>query len=150
MKKHLFLFVCFILTITACFAQKKEGKNYEKIKTLKINYISSELNLTPEQASKFWPVFNEYEKENWKLRSTKIKNIKTEIEQNGNIESLTDEKANELSAKIIKISDKYAANKSITFDKLGTILSPQQLLKLHFTEMEFNRKVLRKLHQEKK
>ena len=151
MKKHLFLYcIIFLSAITISSAQKKDGKNYEKIKTLKINYISSELNLTPEVAEKFWPIYNEYEKVNRKLRSTKIRNIKHEIEQYGSIDSLTNEKAIELSNNFMKIIDTYAENKRTTFNKLSTFLTPQQLLKLHFVEMDFNQKVLRKLHHENK
>lgn len=101
-------------------------------------------------AEKFWPIFNEYEKVNRKLRSTKIKNVKYEIEQSGSIDSLSNEKATELSEKLIEVIDTYAENKRSTFNKLAEFLTPQQILKLHFAEMEFNHKVLRKLQHEKK
>jgi len=124
------------------------AKNYEKIKTLKVNYISSELNLSPELAEVFWPIYNQYEKENRELRSIKIRNIKVEIEQNGSIDNMSDKMALELSKKFLKISESYFENRKSTFKKLEKILPPQQLLKLNFVEMDFNQKVLRKLQRE--
>ena len=40
----------------------------EKIEALKIAFITQRLNLTPEEAQKFWPVFNQYESEMKTLR----------------------------------------------------------------------------------
>jgi hypothetical protein len=33
----------------------------EKVETFKIAFITKALNLTPDEAQKFWPIFNEYE-----------------------------------------------------------------------------------------
>jgi Spy/CpxP family protein refolding chaperone len=141
----LFIGVTFIST-----AQKKDVHTYEKIKTLKINFISTKLSLSPEAAEKFWPIYNEYEKENRKFRSSKVQSIKKEISKNGSIEELTDEKAMELSNRFIELTDKYAENKRNCFKQLAPVLTPQQLLQLHFAEINFNKKVLRKLNREKK
>lgn len=152
MKKN--ILICFTFLFACAFsinAQKKmDKKKYEKIKILKVNYISSELNLTPEVAEKFWPIFNQYEKINRDLRSTDIHNIKNEIEQKGSIDSLSNVEALELSGEFLKISEKHTENRRETFKKLKEILTPQQLLKLHFVEINFNHKVLRKLRRENK
>lgn len=149
-KRQLIYIAAFLIGLFASTAQKKGGHNFEKIKTLKINFISSELNLSPEVAEKFWPIYNKYEEMNRQLRSSKVKNIKEEIEKDGTVEELSDEKALELSRKLIQITNQYAENKRNCFQQLEPILTPQQLLKLHFSEMEFNYKVLRKLKKEKK
>lgn len=150
MKNKILLFgsfiLCFVLNTSA---QKKDAAHYQKIITLKVNFISSELNLSPETAEKFWPVYNYHEKINRELRSTKIKNIKKDIDEHPSIESISDEEATELSNRILDISKQHHDNKTELFDKLKPILTPQQLLKLHFTEMEFNKKVLRKLHHDR-
>ena len=151
MKKGLFLCITLLFAATLVGTAQKKGKHtYEKIKTLKINFISSELNLSPEVAEKFWPIYNEYEKANHQLRSSSLKKIKEEVKNNGSIEELTDEQAIELSNKFLAITDQYAENKRTTFKELEEVLSPKQLLQLHFAEIEFNYKVLRKLNKEKR
>ena len=42
-------------------------KKQQDIEALKVAFISKELELTPDEAQKFWPVYNQYAKE---LRST--------------------------------------------------------------------------------
>lgn len=149
MKKHILLYFILLVSVVVT-AQKKEHRNHEKIQSLKIAFISSELDLTPEVAEKFWPVFNAYEKTNRQLRSKEIKTIQNKIDQTGSIESLSDNEALSLSNDFVTMATTYAENKKQTFKKLETILSPQQLLKLHFAEIEFNHKVLRKYKKQNK
>ena len=61
--------VC-LLAVTA-FAQDNENEQKptgERLQALKIAYITKKLNLTPEEAQRFWPVYNQYEAELKKVR----------------------------------------------------------------------------------
>jgi Spy/CpxP family protein refolding chaperone len=56
------LFLVFFLFISASFfAQRKDGDKRSQIKALKVAYITTELNLTSDESSKFWPIFNAFE-----------------------------------------------------------------------------------------
>ena len=65
MKKFYLLLV--LVSITAFVkAQEDEIANKKKqqgIDALKVAFISKELALTPDEAQKFWPVYNQYAKE---------------------------------------------------------------------------------------
>lgn len=50
------------LTAVAQDAQP-DPKAAEKIQAMEVGYISQKLNLTTEEAQKFWPIFNEYKKD---------------------------------------------------------------------------------------
>jgi RecA/RadA recombinase len=60
--------IYFILFLLLSFskmaaAQEDEGGNMndqKKIQAMEVAYITKELNLSPEEAQKFWPVFNKY------------------------------------------------------------------------------------------
>ena len=56
------VFVC-----TAAIASAQEElpneKKQQDIEALKVAFISKELELTPDEAQKFWPVYNQYSKE---------------------------------------------------------------------------------------
>ncbi len=54
----LFLFITFVSVKTE--AQHPAG---ERMRSLEIGYLTKELRLTPEEAEKFWPVYNKYKKE---------------------------------------------------------------------------------------
>jgi hypothetical protein len=61
---YLLLLVLNIL-LTQTFAQGQpepnmQGNKGEKIEALRIAFISQELNLNPQEAQKFWPVYNQY------------------------------------------------------------------------------------------
>jgi hypothetical protein len=56
---------------TIVFAQpggKRFEERKEKIEALKVAFITKELNLTSEEAQKFWPVYNKFEEEMRSLR----------------------------------------------------------------------------------
>jgi len=54
----------FFLIPAAIFAQDDEptrmGNDGKKIQAMEVAYMTKELNLTPEEAQRFWPVFNKY------------------------------------------------------------------------------------------
>ena len=62
MKRILTILLISCFTTFAANAQDDKGAEIEK---LKIAFLSKQLDLTVEEAQKFWPVFNSYEKE-WK------------------------------------------------------------------------------------
>ena len=72
MMRHLILMSLFILPLLGQAQMRKEKK--EQLKALKIAYITEELQLTPEEAARFWPVFNAFEDKQREIRKQKLKN----------------------------------------------------------------------------
>jgi hypothetical protein len=73
--KRLLLLTCFAFTILIGVAQN--GRN---LAALKIAYITKRLDLSPEEAQKFWPYYNQYSEELIRTRQDAIRNSKSEIE----------------------------------------------------------------------
>ncbi len=46
-------------------------KKKEQIKSMKVAFITNELALTPDEASKFWPLFNAFEDKQQEIRQQK-------------------------------------------------------------------------------
>lgn len=64
--KKLYLILSFICTGLLANAQQEvqqPDKKEQDIEALKVAFISKELQLTPEEAQQFWPVYNQYSKE---------------------------------------------------------------------------------------
>lgn len=103
-----------------------------KVKSQKIAYLTEKLDLSEEEAMKFWPVFNQYEKEREVLR----KNISapqlgmTEQEANKSLESLMAYKEQEL------------ANEKKYVGKLKSILPTTKVIKLFHYEREFRKEIV--------
>lgn len=71
MKRIIILLLSFVLLIPA-FAQDeeqpKDAKAKEKIIAARIAYITEKLNLTPAEAEKFWPIYNEFDQKRKDLK----------------------------------------------------------------------------------
>ncbi len=67
MKKYLLIVTLFLSSLTAVNAQGDqpgdETKKLERIKALYVAYVTQQLQLSPEEAQKFWPVHTQFEME---------------------------------------------------------------------------------------
>lgn len=68
MKKLLILAYLLCFAYYLCDAQTQAQSKDERLQSLKIAYITKELNLTAEEAKQFWPVYNKYFEEVKKAR----------------------------------------------------------------------------------
>lgn len=99
-----------------------KAQDGEKIQSLKIAFITQKLQLTPDEAQKFWPVYNEYDNE---IRS---------------IESVNDPNAGPLGKeeKLLNVRKKYLGS----FEK---ILGPDKTTRLFNAERDFRGLLIRRL-----
>ena len=58
MKK--FFIILFLFTYSVCYCNAQTQSKDDKVEAVRVAYITSQLNLTPEEAQKFWPVYNKY------------------------------------------------------------------------------------------
>lgn len=63
MKKIVLILAIFFSGFTILHAQDDNDPRGEKIQALKIAFITQKLNLTADEAQKFWPVYNQYDQE---------------------------------------------------------------------------------------
>ena len=61
MKKFTLILFFFTGTFLCAHAQEDEAKKAEKIQALKIAFITQKLELTSDEAQKFWPIYSQYE-----------------------------------------------------------------------------------------
>jgi len=120
-------------------SQDKEA-GLERLEARKAAFITTRLDLTPDESAKFWPVYNEYSRQKTELRKER-KNYK----QNQNSRNQTDPKK-EIDDQLA-MEDKKLALKKSYYEKFGNILPPSKLVKLEEAEKEFNHEVLKKLKE---
>ena len=65
----LFLLFSYVITLSAQDEGTNLRNNGGKIEALKIAYLTNKLALTPEEAQKFWPIYNKYMED---IRSTRL------------------------------------------------------------------------------
>ena len=74
MKSILLIIFIFLAGITSSIKAQdfNKGNRTEKVQALKIAFITQKLELTSDQAQKFWPVYNRYETEIRQVTDNKI------------------------------------------------------------------------------
>ena len=68
-----------LLTLTAVMMPrelKSQGQDLERIQSYKIALFTRRLNLTPAEAEKFWPVYNEFDGRRTRLQQQRAETIR--------------------------------------------------------------------------
>lgn len=146
MKKILFLFTIsiFLLSQTQAFAQRGEGHNkerWEKYKAEKVSFLTTNLDLSPAEAQKFWPVYNQMEKE-----KSEMQMIRRELEQKVRdaAETLSDSEIVKLTREFASNQEKEGALNSKYNEEFLKILPPKKVLQLYKVEGEFRMHLFKK------
>lgn len=142
--KHFILFFCIAFFYTNAIQAQFNKESREKIKTLKIAYLTEQLELTPKEAEQFWPIYNVYDEKQLQLRFASRNAMKKALKGAENSDNITEKEAEELIALKLK-NDKelYEVQKEFV-DKAKKIISNKKIVKLQVAEMEFARKLMRK------
>ncbi len=139
--KHILNFTLLLfLCSSVSFAQPKQGKR-DRIKALKIAFISDELALTPDEAEKFWPIYNAFEDKQFELQHEKMKSYMNRIETD--MGKLSENEANQLLAQMEKTEDELYQLRKKFNQNLKLVLSAQKIVKLHKAEEQFRKDLLK-------
>lgn len=149
MKKLIMIFLCWLM-VTGAQAQEQDAvdqtaqdpKVQERIKNLRIAYISDKLGLTPDQAEKFWPVYREFSDKRKALHMEFAKSRKEMNAQNSNQQAQEElvKRGLELKQKELDLEKDYSG-------RLMKIISAQQILNLRQAEGDFQRIVMQQVQQ---
>ncbi len=110
--------------------------NRDKIKTLKIAFITERLNLTEKEAQAFWPVYNNFEEEFMKLRHQSY-----EKRKNIDFQNITDKEAETLLNEIHVIEKKKYTLKENFMNDLLKVIPPKKIILLNKVEDDFKHKM---------
>jgi len=132
----LLLFVAF-----SNFAQPRFKEKQEQVKALKIAYITGELQLTSDEAAKFWPLFNSFDEKQRELKQDKIRSYMNRLDNN-DIDKMSDKEATNYLNQIENTEDEIYQLRKKFIANLKRILSPIKIIKLKKAEENFNRKLL--------
>jgi hypothetical protein len=137
--------ILFILISSLTFGQNE--KKLERIKALQVAFISTKLDLTPEEAQKFWPVFNEFNDKQLDLRKQKrILMFKLKPENSGTLSDKDVQKALDDSE---AIEMNIQNNRNQFVKNLKGVISPQKILLLKKLEEDFKNTMLKQFKERK-
>ncbi len=150
MKKINIITTVLLLLSFSIFAQngKVLKRKKEQVKAMKIAFITNELNLNPEEATKFWPLFNTFEDKQHEIRRQKIKNYLERLNDNA-FENLSEKQAVAILAQVESTEDELYQAKKKFVASLKNVISPIKILKLKKAEENFNKKLLQQYRDKK-
>ena len=101
------------------------------IKKDKVAILSELMDLTPDEASKFWPIYNAYDKELTKLGDERLALFRMYVD---NYESLTDKQATTIVNGLMDVQGRRTALQRRYFQTMSQALSPK--LAARFVQIE--------------
>ena len=125
----------------AAMAVAQNDRLQDKIEAQRVAFITEQLQLTPEEAQQFWPLYNEY-------RDKEIALNKEKIPARG-MALMSDQEASDHLDKILDIEQQVLAMKIDYTHQLKSVLSPRKILKLYAAERQFKERLLRIMNQRK-
>ncbi|GLU53050.1 hypothetical protein [Dyadobacter frigoris] len=137
----LILLFTFLSTAMA-WAQRPSGEEMQRIQDAKIAIITNRLNLTPEQSTGFWPVYNEYSQKRREIHRAQRKIIndkkaegKTDEQVLNNLKEVQD-----LKQKDLDLEKEYQT-------RFLKVISASQIIELYKAERTFNDMLIQRLKQ---
>jgi hypothetical protein len=125
---------------------EEEQKTKDRIEAYRAQFITEELELTPEEAQQFWPVYNMYRK---KVDAIQLERMKKHAgfrdDPRAELDAMSDEEVyQEIESEMKKQQELLNLRKEY-FKKFDEVLPIKKVALLYRAEGEFQRRLIRKL-----
>jgi hypothetical protein len=137
--KNVFTLLIFLTICNISFGQNTKRNRQaieEKMKAMRVGYITNALELTSEESQKFWPIYNQYQIEKSNLLKETI-SIKESIS--------SDADGSTFMNKYFELKDKETALEKKYAEKLKSAISVKKVATLFLTEKKFRQEVISKI-----
>lgn len=135
--KKLTLLLLFGLFSFSVLAQRGTRPDREQLEAARIAFITTRLDLTPEQAQKFWPIFNEFKNE----RNDMLREISKLSDDENN---LSEDQAKQNLQKRFEIQKALIEEEIRFVEKASAALSYNQILQLNGIDRDFTRQIFQR------
>ena len=136
----LLLIILFLFSIHS-FSQPKDKEKREKIRSLKVGFLTTELSLTPDEAAVFWPLYNAFDNKQNEIRSKKTKSLIDRMDDEA-FAKMSEKEAFALLAQSESYDEDLFQNRRKFISSLKGVISPIKIIKLKKAEDNFNKKLL--------
>ncbi len=121
---------------------ERQQEKKDNIEAMKIAFLTTKLDLTPEEAQKFWPVYNQYSDN---LQDLRKKRREDEREAKKNFEDLTDKEIELAIDNDLAFRQKELDLQKEYNTKFKGVLPMKKVSRLYAAEEQFKRVLLDKL-----
>jgi hypothetical protein len=134
-----------MFSFSLSFGQRKA--DWDKIKTLKIAFMTERLDLTSKEAQTFWPIYNEYQSKREELHVKGHKEIRIKFDES---EKLSESDSAKLLDKYLQFEKEEEELEQTYLRKITKVISAKKTLLLIRSEDDFKRKLIKQYREKNK
>lgn len=136
------VFILLIMLTMPGIKSTAQNTNLEKLNNYKIGFFTKKLNLTSQEAEKFWPVYNDYQSQRNQIQ---IEKLKLNRNFNLNESTLSDKQLEEMGNKYVGCLVQES-NLAVEFHKkLKEVLPPAKVIMYYQAENQYKIQLLNEL-----
>lgn len=121
-----------------------QNPDRERLDAYKIAFFTRRMNLTSQEAEKFWPVYNEFTSQRNQLQLEKQSIMRTFNQSEG---TLSEKEINELSNRYLEILVRESAVAVDVHKKVMELLPPGKVIRMYQAENQYRLQLLNELQQ---
>lgn len=138
------LVLTLLLSTTIFYGQRRPDK--EKIKTLKVAFITERLDLSSKEAQDFWPIYNDYQENREVLRKKERTQVRGKIKDAA---SLSEKEANILLQKYLVLEEEQEELDKSFLNEINKVITAKKTLLLLRSEEAFKRQLIKQYRHKK-
>lgn len=147
MKQLLLLLLAVSYSVSVDAQGHGKQEDFELYKAKRVSYMTEKMQLSPQEAQKFWPIYNEYDRLRGECHE---KRRELERKAQNNYDKLSEADFKKLNAEIVALSQKECGLTKTYNDKFLTVLPAKKVILIGPTENEFRFKMIREFRQKEK
>lgn len=137
--QHWALLLLFSIWGMAAHAQVDPEQREARLAAFRAEVFSRVLNLTPEEAQQFWPVYNEY--------ADKREQVQQDLRPGKQLDQMSDAEVEEQIRKHFDMKQRELELEKEAYQKLRKVLPLRKVAKLPAAEREFRESLVKKLQE---
>ncbi|WP_282162792.1 hypothetical protein [Ulvibacterium marinum] len=139
------ILILFLLATTFFYGQNRPIR--DKIKTLKVAFITERLSLTSEEAQVFWPIYNEHEDKIEAIKRKERREIRAKLV---NFDELSEKQADALLNDLIALeNEKHQLNVDF-MEKMSKAITSKKTFLLIKAEEDFKKRLLKEMRDRRR
>lgn len=138
----IWVFIMLFLTVISVTGQGRPGM--DKIKSLKVAFITERVGITSKEATMFWPVYNEHEEALAQIRRKERVEIRSKM---ADFENLSENDASKLLDQLIGLEREKQELNILFLSNIRDVISPKKTFLLIKAEKDFKKRLLKQIQQ---
>lgn len=140
MKKAVIFFL--VIATFPLLRLNAQNTNLENLNTYKIGFYTKKLNLSTQEAEKFWPIYNEYQRQKNTIQLERISIIRN---FNQTESSMNDKQLTEMGDKLVEGISQESSLAVSFHKKLKEVLPPVKVIRFYQAENQYKTQLLNEL-----